>query len=1619
MRNACSTAVAALLLSSSSLLLGQAPQSLSISNYLIASQQPVTATQLSITFRADLINPGQALPLVKATVTSLTPNVQVAAGQDTLHFWPVPAHTQVSSNDTFTVLVDRTVPFDYSSFKWTFEVGSPVAPVAHAGPDQRAIVGRPVTLDGSASTNPSNAGTLTYSWAFSSVPAGSTATLANPNSVMPAFVPDVAGNYIVTLTVNNGFASASASTKVSTTSAPIPVANAGPTQIVTLNATVVLNGSASTSGNGNPLTYYWTMLSVPPGSTATLSDAHAVAPAFVVDKAGSYVAQLIVNDGAADSLPSQVTISTISVKPVANAGPDQVVNVNSTVQLNGSGSTDANGLALTYQWSLISVPTGSAAVVSDASAVNPTFIDDRPGTFIAQLIVNNGLLASLPDTVLITTNPVAAPTANAGANKTIRQGDTVQLSGSGTDPQNLPLTFQWTLINKPAGSSAILSSTAIANPAFVADLTGDYIAQLIVNNGFLSSAPVTVTFSTTCAQAAANAGPNQNVAVGATVTLDGSASGDVCHDPLTYSWSLLSRPNGSTATLSGANVVSPTLVTDVLGTYVAQLIVNNGLTNSIPATVTITAGDTGLVLPSSVTVPVGESVPLSISLPSPAPAGGIFISLTSSDPSKVTITPANILIQQGQATSSPPKLNGLSFGSARITASAPGLSPVVTNVQVTSGVLTFLPPSVAIDTALPQYFTLALTPPSPASVIIALTSSDPGVATVPATIVIPANASSVIVPVTIVGNGSAIIHASSATLAATTAKVDVIATGRIALLHNIRMTLFQPVDFPIMLSAPPVADLTVTLVSSDPTKVMVTASVVVPKGQTTPAVQPQVTGIAAGIVNISVSAPGYIPATESVQALGDLSFAGPLSLKVGATGNLTLRLGGQAPPNGLVFALASSNPGVASVPATVIMQGGMSTVDVPVTALTLGSSTITAILGTVKISAGVIVANLVPPPCPTCLNVGNVSVGKNLQTQVRILLPGDRVATENLTVRVTSSDPSKVLLGADGKSQALVTILQGTTTGFVLIQGLDNTGTATLRATATGVDSGSGVITLTPSAFVLAGPNGIGKPFSIGLGAQAPLTVSAARLDAAMNFVENQQVRTGAPVVVNLSSSTPSAGTATPASVTFTGGDTSADVQFRSSNTGSTTLTASAPAGFSTPGNGANSVTATVVTQSLMPSNATVGQGLETTAKVTFNGETTTQLSITVTSGDPDKLLLSATPNGAGSTSIVLLVPPGHGSSQEFYVYGLGKSGTVQYTATAPGFGGGTGTVTLAPSGLVIGGPGGIGSTNFLTTPQVGDTPIIVSSALLNQANGFVETQALAGSGSVSVTIISSNPSVGTIATSPVTLSAGSGKATTLFHPLAKGTTTLSVNTPAGFTMPSDNTSITAQVVDQSMSITDGVTIGKNLETVAFVTLPAPAASNLAITFTSSNPSLLKLSPTATGAGSASIILNVPAGSSSAQYWLHSLGSSGATPYTSSAPGYVSRTATVRLAPSGVSISGPLGVSIISGQSYPDTVHLADGPSPLTVTAGVLDGEGRFLSAQPVSGSFGSLVVPLTNRDTSVGTVPAQATVTPGNDSAIVSFTPLKVGATDVSVETPAGFAESRQYTSVRVSVVP
>jgi mono/diheme cytochrome c family protein len=395
-----------------------------------------------------------------------------------------------------------------------------MAPAADAGADRNVPTGTLVTLDGSRSSDVNN-DPLTYSWVLAT-PAGSNATLSDPTIFNPTFTADVDGTYIAELVVNDGTLDSAPATVtiVATTGNSAPIANAGPDQNVATGTLVTLDGSGSRDADNDPLSYTWSLVSTPAGSGAVLSNGVQSDASFTADMDGTYVAQLTVNDGSADSAPDTVTITASSGNsaPTADAGPDRNVATGTLVTLDGSGSQDADADPLTYSWTMVSRPAGSSAGLSNETQVGPTFTADTNGTYVMELIVNDGTTDSAPDTVSITASTAnSAPTADAGPDQSTTVGTAVSLDGTGSsDADNDPLTYAWTLVSAPAGSNAALPDPADTEMVFITpDVAGTYVVQLIVNDGTADSAPATVSITATAA------GPD-----GATLF---SANCAVCH----------------------------------------------------------------------------------------------------------------------------------------------------------------------------------------------------------------------------------------------------------------------------------------------------------------------------------------------------------------------------------------------------------------------------------------------------------------------------------------------------------------------------------------------------------------------------------------------------------------------------------------------------------------------------------------------------------------------------------------------------------------------------------------------------------------------------------------------------------------------------------------------------------------------------------------------------------------------------------------------------------------------------------------------------------------------------------------------------------------------------------
>ncbi|MFL5394671.1 MAG: PKD domain-containing protein [Myxococcales bacterium] len=320
--------------------------------------------------------------------------------------------------------------------------------------------------------------------------------------------------------------------------------------------------------------------------------------------------------------------------PVANAGPDQSVPSGALVTLDGSASADPAGLPLGFQWSQTA---GAAVVLSSSTATKPTFIaptvpfGQPPAVLTFSLLVKSANGTSAPSTVRIAVSaqPPPPPIADAGPDQAVASGAFVTLDATASsDPAGLALSFAWT---QTAGPPVPLSSAIVAQPTFSAptvpfgELPVVLTFSLVVSDANTSSLAATVSVTVNPQvppnpAPIANAGPDQAVASGSAVTLDGSASADPDGESITFAWT---QTSGAAVALASADTAHPTFTASVVlagspaAVLVFALVATDAHGGSTPASVTITVNPEAANFPP----PPGTPPPADPNQP-PLPVGG-------------------------------------------------------------------------------------------------------------------------------------------------------------------------------------------------------------------------------------------------------------------------------------------------------------------------------------------------------------------------------------------------------------------------------------------------------------------------------------------------------------------------------------------------------------------------------------------------------------------------------------------------------------------------------------------------------------------------------------------------------------------------------------------------------------------------------------------------------------------------------------------------------------------------------------------------------------------------------------------------------------------------------------
>lgn len=202
------------------------------------------------------------------------------------------------------------------------------------------------------------------------------------------------------------------------------------------------------------------------------------------------------------------------------------------------------------------------------------------------------------------------PVVNAGIDISAVSGEVVQLEGAASDSDGTVQSIVWVQTGGPAAALDDSNSLTASFTAPTVSTQSELIFELTVtdDDGAQSNDSVSVAVIPPNDAPSAIAGADQLVIKGSIVQLDGTGSSDPENDLLSYTWSLDSRPEGSSAALDDPALPNPTFVADLPGVYDISLVVSDGGLDSNPDGLTLTSGTPiGGILTSDLNLTESES----------------------------------------------------------------------------------------------------------------------------------------------------------------------------------------------------------------------------------------------------------------------------------------------------------------------------------------------------------------------------------------------------------------------------------------------------------------------------------------------------------------------------------------------------------------------------------------------------------------------------------------------------------------------------------------------------------------------------------------------------------------------------------------------------------------------------------------------------------------------------------------------------------------------------------------------------------------------------------------------------------------------------------------------------
>lgn len=429
-----------------------------------------------------------------------------------------------------------------------------------------------------------------------------------------------------------------------------PIANAGPNQIGVPAGLITLDGSASYSPDGNPITYQWTQTS---GTPVTLSSLTASKTTFIAASGMYYTFRLVVTDNFGAQSAASVSVSTaqaartqivffISTPAQISSGQSstlswRVINSTSVNISPGIGNVDASGSipvsptqTTTYTITArnnVNQATASTAVVVGPGTAKLQYCYAQPAAITAGQTAT--LNWSAPNATSVNIVPgLGSEPATGTANVTPAQTTAYTITAIGANGQTQDSCGIVVTVGGPGGGTGNGGLPTVvtfgANPSTINLGQGSTLSWIVQNAttvsisggigtvGLSGGQPVTPTTTTTYTLTATNAqGSTTATAIvnvlnpTPTKVLSFTASPPTSPSPGSKVTLTCNTQGATTMTINGINFIPPTGVAVVFPqsttTYMCNITGPGGQSDSASVTVQVSQ-------PVTPTPPAGPTI---------------------------------------------------------------------------------------------------------------------------------------------------------------------------------------------------------------------------------------------------------------------------------------------------------------------------------------------------------------------------------------------------------------------------------------------------------------------------------------------------------------------------------------------------------------------------------------------------------------------------------------------------------------------------------------------------------------------------------------------------------------------------------------------------------------------------------------------------------------------------------------------------------------------------------------------------------------------------------------------------------------------------------------------------